>query len=85
MLGIPTLTAGIGGIGAELPRSLAPGMLAGPPPPSGPDTMHKVFMCPITVIPACLERKPRFQMGIWEYPSTLAEHIQIPVSPPSWG
>lgn len=58
---MPTLTAGSGGIGAELPRSLTSDMLAGPLPPSGPDIMHKVFMCPVTVIQICLlEKRPRF-------------------------
>lgn len=61
MPGMPTLMAGIGGVGAELPSSLAPGMLAGAPPPSGPDTLHKVFMCPVIVTQACFfERKSRF-------------------------
>lgn len=38
--GTPTLAGGVGDAGGELPRGLAPGVLEGPPPPSGPDTVQ---------------------------------------------
>lgn len=85
MPGMPTLTAGRG-MGAEVPRSLAQACWQGHLHHRDLTRCKMTVLCPVTVIQASLlKRKPRFQKGVWEFLSTLAEHIGEPVSHPSWG
>lgn len=63
--GMPTLTAGIGGIGAELPWSLAQACWQGHLHHQDLTQCTMTVMCPMTVIQAhLLKRKPGFQMGV---------------------
>lgn len=44
------------------------------------------FVCPVSHSSLSpLRGGLRFQMGIWEYLSPLAEHIKMSASPPPWG
>lgn len=85
-LACPPSQLELGGIGAELPRSLAQACWQGHLHHQDLTQCTMTVMCPMTVIQAhLLKRKPGFQMGVWEFLSTLAEHIGEPVSPPSCG
>lgn len=44
--------------------------------------MPKVLMCPVRVIQACLlMRRPRFQMGFWEYLTPGLAHWDTSFTP----
>lgn len=80
MPGMLTLTAGIGGIGAELPRNLALAYWQGHLHHQDLTQCTMIVMCPRTVIqPISLRGSPGSR---WEFLSTLTEYIGVPISPP---